>query len=90
MRNTVRSANAPARFDAAAHTLKVESAYQAMLDAQDAVKQARACGDEGSRQAAAIVARDCRATYLSVSGTAPEAATYELDLGSETSPVRAV
>lgn len=72
------------------HKRHVERVYQAMLDAQRAVVNARECGDEDARVQFAKVARERRAAWLAISGQAPEGRAIEVNLGSETNPVRAV
>lgn len=73
-----------------AYKRRVEKVYQAMLDAQAAVKRARECGDEDARAQFAIVARERRAAWLTISGEMPEGRVIDVNLGSETNPVRAV
>jgi hypothetical protein len=91
VRNTVRSPKPVSqRALVQAQTLRVERAYQAMLDAQDAVKAARDCGDHETRAACAITARERRAEWLAVSPDGLERRTIEVDQGSAVNPMVAV
>lgn len=92
---TGRRSNAPASprevaQTPRAHARNVERVYQAMLEAQLVVKQARESGDHEWRQQCAITARERRAAWLAISGHIDERRNIEVDQGSETNPVRAV